>query len=413
MPKRFTPDSLGSALPPGGRTLVQGAMGESALLAEAVMRAGDDLGAMTFTGALFPGTNHYNYLANPQCRAEIFFMTPAFKAAGDAVDFRALCYSDIRVRLQTVKIDAALFMVTPPDEEGNCSFGPSVDFLAELWPLVPNRIAHINPLMPRTRGHKGIPFSQISAFVEGDQPFDAAADTSEDPTANAIAAHIAPLIPDGATLQTGIGKVPGAVLKALKSRRNLRFHSGLIVDEVVDLDDAGALAPGPSVLAGCAIGSKKLYRAISGERYNFQPVAVTHSALAIAQISNFIAINSALEVDLLGQVYAELGPKGLMSGPGGASDYARAARLSPGGLRIIALAASAAKGSISRIVAPGDAAGAVSLSRFDVDIIVTEYGVADVRGLGYHARAEALIAIALPEHRATLQSAWTHYATRF
>jgi acyl-CoA hydrolase len=413
MPIKFSADNLASVLPPGGRTLVQGASGESLLLADAVMAAGETLGAMSFTGAFIPGSNNHSYLANPLCRVETFFYTTALKAAGDAVQFIPLCYTDILTRLSTVQIDAALFMVSPPDEQGNCSFGPAVDFLAELWPRIPVRIAHINPLMPRTHGHKGIPFSEITAFVEGEQAFGGAPDTSEDAVATAIAAHIAPLVVDGATLQTGIGKVPGAVLKALRGRRNLRFHSGLIVDEVVDLEEAGALAPGVSVLAGVAIGSQRLFDAIRRDTYEFQPVSVTHNAEVITKIPHFTSINSALEVDLLGQVYSELGPKGLMSGPGGASDYARAARLSPGGLRIIALAASAAKGAISRIVAPGGGAGPVSLSRFDVDIIVTEQGTADLRELDYEARAKALIAIAPPVHRETLSAAWTTYATRF
>jgi acyl-CoA hydrolase len=303
-------------------------------------------------------------------------------------------------------------MCSPPDEQGRCSFGPAVDFLAEIWPRIPVRVAHINPLMPRTAGNPGIPFDEITAFIEADQPFDTPADTREDPVANAIAAHIAPLVPDGACLQMGVGKVPGAVLRALTGRRNLRVHSGLIVDEVVDLLEAGALAPGASVIAGVAIGSKRLYDAISGPTFEFRPVSVTHSAAAIAAIPNFISINSALEVDLLGQVHSEFGPKGLMSGPGGASDYARAARLSPGGLRIIALAASAAKGAISRIVAAGQGGGPVSLGRFDVDVVVTEHGAADLRGLGYAQRAAALIAIAPRDHRDRLAESWVEYATR-
>jgi acyl-CoA hydrolase len=393
--------------------LVAAATGESLLLARAVMAAGDALGPMTFTGAFIPGTNHHTYLANAQCRVETFFITSSLKAAlAEQVEFLPLCYNDVLARLQTIKIDAALFMCTPPDEDGNCSFGPAVDFLAEVWGRIPVRIAHINPLMPRTRGHKGIPFSQITAFVEGDQPFDTPSDQSSDPVAEAIAAHIAPFVPDGATLQTGIGKVPGAVLRALTGRRNLRVHSGLIVDEVVDLAEAGALAAGTPVLAGVAIGSKRLYDAISSETYQFQPVSVTHSALAIAAIPLFISINSALEVDVLGQVYSEVGPKGLMSGPGGASDYARAARFSLGGLRIIALASSAAKGSISRIVGAGQGAGPVSLGRSDVDLVITEHGVADVRGKTYVERAAALIAIAPEAHRDALAAGWAEYATR-
>lgn len=412
-PIRFSFETLSCVLPPGGRTLVQGASGESLLLADAVLAAGAALGAMTFTSAFIPGTNSRTYLANAQCRVETFFLTPALKAAGEAVEFLPLCYNDIRARLLSIQIDAALFMVTPPDAGGMCSFGPACDFLAEIWERIPLRIAHINPLMPRTHGHKGIPYSELSAFIEADQPFDSPADTSPDRVADAIAAHVIAFIPNGATLQLGIGKVPGAVMTALTSHRDLRFHSGLIVDQVVDLEEAGALAPGAAVVAGVAIGSQRLYDAIKRPTYQFYPVSITHSAAAISKIANFRAINSALEVDLLGQVYSELGPKGLMSGPGGASDYARAARLSPRGLRIIALAASAANGAISRIVAPGAGAGPVSLSRFDSDIIVTEHGAADLRGLGYDARAAALIAIAPADHRAALSKAWADYRTRF
>ncbi len=414
MPAAFSPQDLANLLPKGGRVLVQSAMGESILLAEAVMAAGEALGPMTFTGVRVPGTNDHTYLANAACRLETFFLSPTIKAAPqEQIEFIPLCFNDILRRLQTIRIDAALFMATPPDAAGNCSFGPAVDFLAELWPQIPVRIAHINPSLPRTGGHKGIPFSEITHFIEADQALDRSADSGEDATADAIAAHIAPLIPDGATLQLGIGKVPGAVLRALRGHRNLRFHSGLIVDEVVDLEEAGALALGTPVLAGVAIGSKRLMEAISRDTYQFQPASVTHSETLIANIPKFISINSALEVDLLGQVYSELGPKGLMSGPGGASDYARAARLSRGGLRIIALASSAAKGAISRIIAAGAATGPVSLSRFDVDIVVTEHGAADLRNLSYDSQAKALIAVAPHAHRTALGDNWASYATRF
>ena len=409
-PRRIAAEDLASVLPKGGRVLVQGTTGESHLFADAVMAAGDSLGAMTFTGIFIPGVNTRHYCVNKNSRVETFFVTPHMKPVMEQVDFLPLCYADIRARLSSVAIDAAIFMCSPPDDNGDCSFGPAVDFLAELWPRIPVRIAHINPLMPRTRGHKGIPFDRITAFVEAEQAFDTSPDTAEDPIANAIAAHIAPMVPDGACLQTGVGKVPGAVLRALTGRRGLKIHSGLIVDEVVDLLNAGALANGASVVAGVAIGSRRLYEAISGPTFSFQPVSITHGATEIAAIPNFISINSALEVDLLGQVYAEVGPKGIMSGPGGASEYARAVRHSVGGLRIIALPASAARGAVSRIVPPAKGKGPVSLGRMDVDIIVTEFGATDVRCKSYAERAAALIAIAPPEHRDHLQGEWDAFA---
>ena len=412
MPTRFDPAEIATWLPPGSRVLVAGATGESLLLAEAVMAAGDALGGVTFTGALIPGVNRQTYLANADCRVESFFVTAELKSeVGKRVTFLPLCYNDIRDRLRGSRIDAMLIMVTPPDAQGMCSFGPAVDFAAELWPDIPVRIAHINPAMPRTRGHPGIPFDQITAFVEAEQPFEGPADDGDDPVANAIAAHIAPLVPDGATLQMGIGKVPGAVLRAQTGHRNLRVHSGLIVDGVVDLEEAGALAPGVSVVAGVAIGSERLYRAIGGRAYEFQPVSVTHDAATIAAIPDYVSINSALEIDLFGQAYAEVGPKGLMSGPGGASDYARAVKQG-GGLRIIALAGTAAKGTLSRIALPGTPVGPVSLGRMDIDIVVTEYGAADIRSLTYDERAAALIAIAAPDHRAALADGWRAIAAR-
>ena len=410
-PRRIELHEIGSTLPAKGRVLVAGASGESVTMANAVMAAGAAVGALTFTGIFVPGLNRTTYLANATCRVETFFLTPELKAAGAAVDFLPLCYNDVLSHLRSVTIDAALMMVSPPDANGLCSFGPCVDFLAELWPQIPMRVAHINPLMPRTSGHQGIPFAEITAFVEGDQVLLGIGDNGEDPTATAIAGHVAAFIGDGATLQTGLGKVPSAVLPGLKHRRNLRIHSGLIGDAVVDLHEAGALAPGAAVTAGVAIGSARLYAAICGAAYSFQPVSVTHSAQIIGDIPNFFAINSAMQVDLFGQAYSECGPTGLMSGPGGASDYARAAKLA-GGMRIVVLSACAANGSIGRIVLPGCGAGPVSLGRMDTDVIVTEFGAADIRALTYDQRAEAIIAIAAPDHRDALRSGWRRQASK-
>ena len=410
-PQRFEIADLATVLSPGGRTLVMGCSGESLLLNDAVMRAGPALGAMIFTGIFVPGLNTRTWLANADCRVETFFVTPELKAAGDAVTFLPLCYDDIRRRLSSVPIDAALFMATPADAEGNCSFGPVVDFLAELWPRIPVRIAHLNPSMPCTRGHAGIPFDALTGFIEAPQPLLGSPEAASEPVADAIARHIATLVYDGATLQVGLGKIPGAVLRALAGHRNLRIWSGLVGDAVVDLAEAGALASGAAITAGVAIGSERLYAAISRPAYDFQPVAVTHDARRIAAIPNFVAINSAIEVDLFGQAYSECGGNGLMSGPGGATDFARGARIGSG-LRIVALPALAARGTISRIVLPGGGMGPVSLGRTDIDIVVTEFGVADLRDRDHAARAEALVAIAGPEHRDHLGTGWRDYARR-
>jgi acyl-CoA hydrolase len=405
MPKLLDPSSLASALPPGGLTYVQGCSGESAVLAESVQVAGAALGAMTFTGIFVPGLNRNDYLANPACRNRTFFMTPELKKAGEAVEFLPFCYADILSYFERTPIDAALMMVSPPDDEGMCSFGPIVDFLPDLWPKIPTLIAHINPALPRTRGQHGVPFSKLTAYIQSEQKLLGQNDDSADAESQAIGAHIAKLVPNGATLQVGLGKIPGAVLRALTGHRNLRVHSGLIGEAVVDLLEAGALAEGVAVTGGVAIGGPRLYAAVSNPAFQFLPVSYTHNADVIARLKSFITINSSLEIDLFGQAYAECGPRGLMSGPGGASDFARGAKIG-GGLRIVALPSAADKGAKSRIVAPGAGGGPVSLSRMDIDVVVTENGVADLRGLGYEARAKALIAVAAPQHRADLTEFW-------
>ena len=228
----------------------------------------------------------------------------------------------------------------------------------------------------------------------------------------AIGEHVARFVGDGATIQTGLGKIPTAVLRALRGRRNLKIHSGLIPEAVIDLEDAGALAPGVSVTGGVAIGSARLYDRVASAAYCFRPVSYTHAPRVVAGHERPVSLNSALEVDLYGQAYAELGPDGLMSGPGGASDFARGV-WAGGGLRILALAASAAKGAISRVIAPGESSGPVSLGRMDTDVVVTEYGAADLRGLDHHERARALIAVASPAHRDRLNESWIAAAKKF
>jgi hypothetical protein len=391
-------------LPAGGLTLVSSCSAESDLLAREVASAGDALGEMDFSGIFVPGLNKLDWTAGRQSRVTTLFLTPQLRRQPQRTRFLPLCYQDILAYYRQGPSRAALFMCAPPDEDGLCSFGTEVAFIAALWPEVPVRIAHINPLMPRTPGDRGIPFSELTGYFEAAQPLRGMAGAPTEPVHAAIAAYVASLIPDGATLQTGLGKMPDAVLMALGGHRDLRLHSGLVGDGALALVRSGAMAPGASALAGVAIGSEALYAGLSDPHFQFRPVTVTHDPARLAAIARLVTLNSAMAVDLYGQVYAEASSQGFQSGSGGASDFARAARLSPGGLRIIALPASA--GPISRIVAPGQGDGPVSLSRFDVDIIVTEHGIADLRFKDYPARAAALVSIAAPEHRDALAAAW-------
>ena len=399
--KRLRPGDLASVLPAQGLVLVSSCSAESDLLADEV--GGAAPAALDFSGIFVPGLNRRTW-AGGTSRVTTFFQTPDLARQAERVRFLPLCYEDILAFYRREKPSAALFMCSPPDADGNCSFGTEVAHIAALWREIPVRIAHLNPAMPRTPGDLGIPLAEITAGYESDQPLSSLATGEPDAASLAIARHVAALVPDGATLQTGLGKIPDAVLRALTGHRDLRFHTGLIGDGALALVHSGAMASGPSALAGVAIGSEALYRGLDHAHFQFRPVTVTHDPATLAAIELLVTINSAMEVDLFGQVYAEASSRGFQSGPGGASDYARGARASSGGLRIIALPASA--GATSRIVAPGQGHGPVSLSRFDVDVIVTEHGNADLRAKTYAARAAALIAIAAPEHRETLDRAW-------
>ncbi|MDE2596625.1 MAG: acetyl-CoA hydrolase [Sphingomonadales bacterium] len=403
-PRHLRPGDLPAVLSGGGLTLVSSCSAESDLLEAEVAAAGDALGAIDCSGIFVSSLNRATWQAGAQSRVTTFFLTPELKPQGHRTRFLPLCYHDILRFYRQERPVAALFMCAPPDEQGNSSFGTEVSFAAALWREIPVRIAHINPLMPRTPGDPGIPFDALTGWFESGQELRSMPSGAADPASEAIARHVAGLVPDGATLQTGLGKIPDAVLAALSGHRGLRLHTGLAGDGVLSLIRAGALAEGPSALVGTAIGSRDLYDGLTDGPFQFRPVTVTHDAETLGGLERLITINSAMEIDLFGQVFAENSSRGFQSGPGGASDYARGARRSPGGLRIIALPASA-KGQ-SRIVAPGQGHGPVSLSRFDVDCVVTEHGVADLRFKSHNARAAALIAIADPQHRDALAAAW-------
>ncbi|MDP3674534.1 MAG: acetyl-CoA hydrolase/transferase C-terminal domain-containing protein [Novosphingobium sp.] len=403
-PRVLRSGELAAVLPPGGMTLVSSCSAESDLLAAEVAAAGAALGDMDFAGIFVPGLNRHGWKAGPASRVTTFFQTPELRARGAAARFLPLCYQDILALVRRERPRATLFMCAPPDVAGNCSFGTEVAFVAALWREIPVRIAHINPAMPRTPGDPGIPFAELTACYESAQVLRGMPEASSDPVSARIAANVASLVPDGATLQTGLGKIPDAVLRALSSHRKLRLHTGLVGDGALVLVRSGAMAPGASALVGVAIGSPELYTGLDDPHFQFRPVTVTHDPATLAAIEGLVTINSAMAVDLFGQVYSEASSRGFQSGPGGASDYARGARVSNGGLRIIALPAAA--GPTSRIVAPGQGHGPVSLSRFDVDAVVTEHGAADLRGKTYPERAAALIAIASPDHREALDRAW-------
>ena len=403
VPRLIDAGEIAAVLPADGLTLVSGCSAESALLGDAVAAAGVALGDMTFCGVFVGGLNRRVWQANADSRVVTFFQTPELLAAGQRIEFLPLCYQDALAELRRRKPSAALIMCTPPDADGWCSFGTEVSFIADLWRDIPIRIAHVNPAMPRTRGDRGIPFDQLTAWFDVEQPLLALPAPVANPVAQAIATFVEPFVRNGDTLQTGLGKIPDAVVHALTGRKHLKVHTGLLGDALMRLIASGAV---DHAVVGTAIGSTDLYAQLDHPALEFRPVSITHDPRRLAAIERLVTINSALEIDLFGQAYAEMTVDGFMSGPGGASDFARGARAG-GGVRIVTLPATT--GPSSRIVAPGQGRGPVSLSRFDIDVVVTEYGAADLRGLDHSKRAAALIAIASPPHRHALAGAWDGY----
>ena len=377
------------------------------LLFEQWLRAEPQASAGTrYTGVQIPTVNRFDFAGlHPQARQRTIFLSAELRASwlDGRIDYLPLTYTATwRWLRDTARFDVALVQVAPPDENGHCSLGIACDFTPAAWPNARIVLAHINPLMPRTRG-PSIPYSAITAAIVAEAPLLEVPDPAADGAMDAVAERVASLIGDGATLQLGLGRLQSAVLRAVADRRNLRIHSGMVSDGLLGLYASGALADADdAVVAGVALGTDALYRAC--ERIAFREVGYTHAAATLGKIDGLHAINSALSVDLLGQVNGEFLSGKQLSGVGGLPDFIHGARQTAAGRGIIALPASTPKGQC-RIV-PMLPAGPVSLARVDADCIVTEHGVADLRHLDVHQRAAALIAIAAPEHREGLASAW-------
>lgn len=309
-------------------------------------------------------------------------------------------------------VDVVLLNLSPPDEHGYCSCGTSVDCTLAAAEAASVRIAQINPQVPRTLGDSFIHVSQLTHLVPVDEPLFEIKPVASTPEYAAIAQHVAGLIPDGATLQLGIGGIPDAVLKALKGHRDLGVHTEVLSDGILDLVERGVVTGERKTLnkgkivAAFLNGSHRLYRfADNNPMLEMRPADYTNNTSVIVRLDTMMAINSAIEVDLTGQVCAEsIGPK-IYSGVGGQMDFMRGAALSRGGKPIIALSATARDGSISRIVPVLRAGAGVTTSRAHVHYVATEYGVVNLHGLDLEERARALISLAHPDFRDELDRA--------
>jgi acyl-CoA hydrolase len=318
-------------------------------------------------------------------------------------------------------LDVVLMQVSPPDDHGFVSLGTTVDSTLTAARCAKRVIAEVNERMPRTHGETNIHVSHISAVVETSRPlleFKAEPFTE---VQRRIGENVASLIPDGATLQTGIGGIPDAVLACLTDKRDLGIHTEMCSDGVIDLIEAGVLTGerkslhrGKAVVS-FVLGSQRLFDFVDqNPSFEFRSISYTNDPFVVAQNDRMVAINSALQVDMTGQVCADsLGVKPF-SGFGGQIDFIRGAARSKGGVPIIALPATACGGRVSRIATVLEPGAGVVTSRADVHYVVTEFGIAYLHGKTLRARAEALIRIADPRFQAELEdfAVRSHYMER-
>ncbi len=348
-------------------------------------------------------------------RVNTLFISDNVRAAVNdgRADFTPMFLSEIPGAFRKeLPLDVALIHVSPPDEHGYCSFGIEVGVTKTAAQAAKIVIAEVNQQMPRTLGDSFIHVSKLTHIIPVDYRLPEVQMGSTSEIASQIAKHIAALIPDGATLQTGIGAIPDAVLKELTSHKDLGVHTELFADGVIDLVERGiingerkSLHPG-KIVAGFMLGTQRLYDFIDDNPIvELHPTEYINDPFIIAQNDRMVAINSAIEVDLTGQVCADsIGPR-FYSGVGGQVDFIYGASRSNGGIPIIALPSSAViKGvNTSKIAAMLKHGAGVVTTRNHVRFIVTEYGVAELYGKTIRQRARALINIAHPEFREDLE----------
>ena len=314
-------------------------------------------------------------------------------------------------RNKIIQIDYALLHVSPPDEHGYCSLGVSVDIAPAVWQTARYVIAQVNPKMPRTHGDSFIHISKITAMVEVQDDILETSLAEPDELNTKIAENVASLIEDGSTLQMGIGNIPNAVLKQLSNHRRLGVHTEMFSDGVVDLINSGVITGEMKkrrqykVVSSFMIGTKKLYNFVHDNPVvEMLDIGYVNEVHIIRQNPKMIAINSAIEIDLSGQVCADSIGSKLYSGVGGQMDFMRGASLSEGGKPIIALPSVTSRGE-SKIVPYLKLGAGVVTTRAHVHYIVTEYGIAYLYGKNLSERAKALVDIAHPMHREKLAEA--------
>lgn len=409
-----------SKIKSGDRVVLAHAIGEPDALVEAMVKNASAYRDVELIGLVAMGKCKYcnpEYAGNFRLNS-LFVGAPVRKAVADGrADFTPVFFHEVPNLLKTKLVpDVSLLQLSPPNAHGYCSFGVSVDYTRTAARECPGiKIAQINKQMPRTYGESFIHISELDYIVEHDEPLVELQPPVLGEVEKAIGRNVASLIKDGDCLQLGIGAIPDAVLAALTDKRDLGIYTEMFSDGVVDLVNAGVINnkrknfhPGKFV-ATFLMGTRKLYDFVNDNpEVEMLPVDYINDPRIACQNDNLVAINACVQVDLFGQVVSDSVGLRQISGVGGQVDFVRAANMSRGGRAIMAMP-STNKG-ISKIVPLINEGAAVTTSRFDVSYVVTEYGVADLKGKTLKDRAAALIAIAHPDFREELEA---EYRQRF
>jgi acyl-CoA hydrolase len=421
MTREFAKASVRGAverLRPGMTVLLPPGCGEPRALVAEICRQSDRLRDLTLLGGIHLGDYPWAAPEHAALRYATWHMSPRLDDARrrGRVEFVPIRYFDLVTEFVAGgrwAPDCVLVHTSPPDARGYLSLGVSVSVALPAARRAPLVIAQVNHAMPRARGNGWLHVSQVDAWVETDEPLSEYPPPAVGPVERAIGGHVAGLVPDGATVQVGVGAIPQAVLEALGHHRDLALHS-LLVDSGVTLVERGVVTGARKVLhrgrldLGEAMGTRRTFEFLaSSDAVNMESAAFTHDPALVASIDRFVAINSALEIDLTGQVTAEsLGPR-QVAGIGGQFDFVLGATRSNGGASIIALPSTGRDGAVSRIVPRLGGGAAVTTPRYLADWVVTEHGAARLRGLSETARATALIAVAHPRFQGELERALT------
>ncbi|MFN2224347.1 MAG: acetyl-CoA hydrolase/transferase family protein [Candidatus Promineifilaceae bacterium] len=410
-------DTVMTSVSSGDRVYLAGGAGVPKTLIDGLTRRASELSDVEITHILtFADAPYVRPEFQKSIRVNALFIGPNVRDAvqkGQA-DFTPVFLSEIPALFRNglLPIDVALISLSPPDEHGFCSFGVEVGTSKPAAESARIIIAEINRQMPRTLGDCFIHVSRLTHVVEVDYPLPLAPQGGSSKRPLQVGQHIAEMIPNGATLQMGIGSIPDAVLQNLSNHKDLGVHTELFSDGVIEMVEAGVITcarktfhPG-KIVAGFLFGSEPLYEfLLNNPIIEMHPTDYVNDPFNIAQNDKMVAINSALQVDLTGQVCADsIGPR-IYSGVGGQLDFIRGAARSNGGLPIIAFLSTAKKDSISRIVPMLNEGSGVVTTRNDVHYVVTEYGVASLYGKTIRQRAQELISIAHPKFRDQLTAA--------